>query len=154
MSTSQLLPEQVRFIDDLATLLGAWRMPANAARLYGYLQLMNEPASIEEIARDLEISRSHAHAAARILESHGNARGVASRGSRRILYVCGDDPGAPLRPQVATLEQLSELIMQRGPDVATADAATRLARLAAFHRELHQAMEFVVRPGHSTTKSS
>ncbi|MEJ5979009.1 hypothetical protein WG901_20315 [Novosphingobium sp. PS1R-30] len=145
MSTSHLSTEQTRFIDDLAGLLGAWNMPTNAARLYGYLQLMNAPVSLEEIARDLQISRSHAHTAARVLESHGNARGVPSRGSRRILYVCGEDPGAPLRPQVATLERMSQLIARRGPDVAKDEAAARLARLASFHHELHEAMGVVVR---------
>jgi len=144
MSTCQLSPEQVRFIDDLANLLSAWNMPANAARLYGYLQIMTAPVSLEEIARDLEISRSHAHTAAKVLEDHGNARGVPSRGSRRILYVCGDDPGTPLRPQVMTLGRMSELIVQRGPEVASGEAAERLARLAAFHRELQEAMERVV----------
>ncbi|MCW1431117.1 GbsR/MarR family transcriptional regulator [Novosphingobium sp. JCM 18896] len=146
MSTSQLSPEQTRFIDDLAGLLGAWSMPANAARLYGYLQIMNVPVSLEEIARDLEISRSHAHTAAKVLEDYGNARGIPSRGSRRILYVCGDDPATPLRPQVATLEKMSQLIAKRGPDIAAGEAAARLTRLAAFHHELHEAMHVVVRP--------
>lgn len=147
MSTSQLSPEQTRFIDDLASLLGAWSMPANAARLYGYLQIMNAPVSLEEIARDLEISRSHAHTAAKVLEDHGNARGVPSRGSRRILYVCGDDPATPLRPQVRTLGRMAELIAKRGGDITNGDAANRLMRLAAFHRELQEAMERVVNAG-------
>jgi DNA-binding transcriptional regulator GbsR (MarR family) len=142
--SSRLTPEQIRFIDDLASLLGAWSLSTNAARLYGYLQIMNSPVSLEDIARDLEISRSHAHTAAKMLEGHGNARGIASRGSRRILYVCGDDPGTPLRKQVATLGRMSALISNRALAVAEGEASDRLIRLASFHQKLQEAMDAVL----------
>jgi predicted DNA-binding transcriptional regulator len=145
MSSNRLSAKQIRFIDDLAGLLSAWSLSTNAARLYGYLQITNVPVSLEEIARDLEISRSHAHSAAKMLEDHGNARGVAIRGSRRILYVCGDDPGMPLQKQVMTLGRMSALIAGRALEVAEGEASIRLIRLASFHKKLQEAMEAVVR---------
>ena len=147
MSNSRLSAEQLRFIDDLAALLSAWSISTNAARLYGYLQITNAPVSLEEIARDLEISRSHAHTAAKMLEDHGNARGIATRGSRRILYVCGDDPGTPLRKQILTLGRMSALIASRALEVAEGPATDRLVRLASFHKKLQEAMEAVVGSG-------
>jgi DNA-binding transcriptional regulator GbsR (MarR family) len=147
MSTSRLSQQQRAFIDSLADLLGAWSMPVNAARLYGYLQIMNEPVGLEDIARDLEISRSHAHSAAKVLEVHGNARGVPTRGSKLVRYVCGDDPGQPLRRQVSTLGRMSELIASKSPDVSLGDAYKRLVRLAKFHRKLQESMQAVIGPG-------
>lgn len=146
MSSSQLTPAQIQFIDALADLLGTWSLTANAARLYGYLQIMNEPVSLDDIARDLEMSRSHAHTAARMLESHGNARGMTTRGSKRIVYVCGEDPGTPLKRQVTTLGDMSALISASASRVATGDAALRLARLSVFHKRLQQAMQAVIEP--------
>jgi hypothetical protein len=39
MSMSKLTPEQTRFIDTLAGLLGTWSLSPNAARLYAAPQL-------------------------------------------------------------------------------------------------------------------
>jgi len=144
MSSSHLTPEQIRFIDTLADLLGTWSLSPNAARLYGYLQLMNEPVGLDDISRDLGISRSHAHTAARMLESHGNARAMTTRGSKRIVYLCGDDPGTPLKRQVATLGSMSDLIAASVSDVADGEAALRLERLSAFHGRLQKAMQDVI----------
>jgi DNA-binding transcriptional regulator GbsR (MarR family) len=146
MSSSRLSPEQVQFIENLASLLTTWSLSPNAARLYGYLQLKNEPVSLDDIATDLEISRSHAHTAARMLETAGNARAMATRGSKRIVYVCGDDPATPLRPQAAALGKMSELIAASASHVATGEAAARLAHLGNFHARLRGAMQDVIDP--------
>ncbi len=144
LNLSNLNLEQRRFIDDLTTLLGAWSMPANAGRLYAYLHLMNEPVSLDDIARDLEISKSNACTAAKVLEAHGNARRSTERGTRRVLYVAGDDPGAPLRKQAETLGRMAQLISARKNEVTTGPAQQRLTRLAAFHEDLRAAMEAVI----------
>ncbi len=146
MSKSFLSEEHLRFIDELAALLSGWNMPNNAARLYGYLQLKNEPASLDEIARDLEISKSNAWAAARVLEQVANARRITERGSKRVSYVAGDDPGAPLRKQVELLGMMSELISSRKDKVAAGPARERMARLAMFHKDLQAAMDAVIAP--------
>ncbi len=151
MSSSQLTPEQIHFIDALAGLLGTWSLSPNAARLYGYLQIMNEPVSLDDIARDLEISRSHAHTATKMLEPYGNAKAMATRGSKRIVYVCGDDPGTPLKRQVETLGSMSDLIAASASHVATGKAASRLKRLSDFHGCLQRAMQNVIDPTSSNT---
>jgi DNA-binding transcriptional regulator GbsR (MarR family) len=140
----KLSSQQRRFIDDLAALLGTWSLPANAARLYGYLQIANQPVSLDDIARDLEISRSHAHVAARLLEGHANARRVGLRGTKRAYYVASDDPSAPLRPQVEALGRMASLIASHAHDVTAGAARDRLLHLAGFHSNLQKAMETVV----------
>lgn len=146
MSNSTLSISQQRFIENLSAQLMTWSMPSNAARLYGYLQIMSDPVSLDDISRDLEISKSNACSAAKILESHGNARRLGERGTKRVLYVAGEDPGAPLRKQTETLQRMAELIAGRDGTVATGIAQERLDRLSAFHRELQIAMESVIMP--------
>jgi predicted DNA-binding transcriptional regulator len=136
--------EQSRFIEDLAALLVAWGQPTAAARLYGYLLVRNEPASLDDIARDLEISKTNAFGAATELERQQNLRRLGERGSKRIFFVLTDDPAAPLRNQVALLGRMEALILARKDTVATGEAAVRMASLANFHERLREAMERVI----------
>jgi len=55
-------------------------------RLYGYLLLSAEPVSLDRITSDLEISKSSASVAARLLEQYTLARRHGERGSKRALY--------------------------------------------------------------------
>jgi DNA-binding transcriptional regulator GbsR (MarR family) len=144
MSNQSLTSDQLQFIDDLAQLLMPWGMPLTTARLYGYLQIRNEPASLDEIAADLQVSKSNACTAAKLLEDHGNARRMSERGTKRVLYVAGGDPGAPLRKQTELLGKMSELIDRRKGTVATGVAGDRMAHLAQFHGALKAAMESVI----------
>lgn len=128
-------------------MLSVWSMPNNAARLYGYLQLRNDPASLDEISRDLEMSRSNAFNAAKLLEAHGNAKRLGERGSKRIRFFAGDDPGLPLRPQVEMLRRMAAFISSSCQDVAEGAAADRLDRLAQFHSRMNAVMEQVILPG-------
>lgn len=150
MSNSKLSPEQDRFIDDLASLLTSWSMPSNAGRLYGYLQLMNEPVTLDDIARDLRISKSNACTAAKVLDAYGIARRLGERGTKRVLYVAGDDLGAPLRRQTESLGRMAELILTRRGSVSSGPALERMVRLATFHKALQAAMEDVIQPEQQT----
>jgi hypothetical protein len=78
------------------------------------------------------------------LEDHGNAKSIATRGSKLILYVRGENPGTPLRRQVETLGRMSDLIAKHCLEVAQGEAGIRLTRLGKFHRKLQEAMQSVV----------
>ncbi len=140
LSNANLSKPQRQFIDELAMLLVPWGMPITAARLYGYLHLQDGPVSLDEISAALEVSKSNACAAAKVLETHGNAKRQSERGSKRVLYVIGDDPGTTLRRQTELLGMMSDLIAERKDEVAEGAARKRLARLSAFHRDLRNAM--------------
>lgn len=144
MSNGNLSKQQRHFIDELAMLLLPWGMPITAARLYGYLQLQDRPVSLDDITADLEVSKSNACAAAKLLETHGNARRQGERGSKRVLYTAGDDPGTPLRRQTELLGMMSALIAERKDEVATGAARERLAHLSAFHNDLRNAMQSAI----------
>lgn len=144
LSNGVLSQEQRAFIDDLATLLMHWNIPLTAARLYGYLQLQEAPVSLDTIAAALEVSKSNVCAAAKLLETAGNVRRLNERGSKRIFYVAGEDLGTPLRRQTEMYGMMSALIAERTDEVAIGEAKERLVKLAAFHRDLQEAMEGVI----------
>jgi len=145
MSNGSLSKSQRDFIDELAMLLTAWNMPITSARLYGYLYLQDRPVSLDDITADLEVSKSNACAAAKLLETHGHARRQGERGSKRVFYVIGDDPGTTLRRQTELLGMMSELIAKRKDEVAEGAARERLSRLSAFHADLRNAMLGAIR---------
>lgn len=77
---------QVAFIEDMGQLMVGWGMPRNHGRIYAYLLLRRDPASLDDIAADLNIAKSGASVAARQLAQLGLARALGQPGSRRILY--------------------------------------------------------------------
>lgn len=144
MSKTSPDEDQRRFIDDLASLLMPWGMPHNAARLYGYLLLNDEPASLDQIAADLEVSKSNASIAARLLEQHGNARRLSERGSKRVLYAAPDNYAGPFINKSLLLGDITKLLQTRVTSVASGNAALRLGEMAQFYLSMRQAMESVI----------
>jgi DNA-binding transcriptional regulator GbsR (MarR family) len=63
-----------------------WGIPRNTGRIYAYLLLQDGPASLDQIAVDLEVAKSGASVGARQLVALGMVRAIGERGSRRVLY--------------------------------------------------------------------
>lgn len=139
-----LTDDQRRFLDEFVTLLAGWNMPANAARVYGFLLYQSEPASLDEIAEELEISKSNACKAAKLLEAAGHCRRVGERGTKRVLYVAREDFGTPFLIRTASLGALNRLMESRGARIADGKANQRIKDLAAFYASMQTAMELVV----------
>lgn len=144
LSNINLSDDQRRFLDEFAVLLAGWNMPNNAARVYGYLLLRSEPASLDEITAQLEISKSNACTAAKVLETAGHCRRVAERGSKRVLYVAREDFGTPFLLRTASLGALNRLMETRGATVADDDAIRRIKDLASFYSTMQTAMERII----------
>jgi DNA-binding transcriptional regulator GbsR (MarR family) len=136
-------PER-RFAEDMARLLTAWGVPQTAARLYGYLLLSAEPASLDDIAADLEISKSTASVAARLLEMYTLARRHGERGSRRARYEASENYEGMLREQKRSLQSLAELL-KAGRGVASGTTRDRLEVMAEFYLMIGEAMEAALR---------
>jgi DNA-binding transcriptional regulator GbsR (MarR family) len=77
---------QMTFIDDMGQLMAGWGIPRNTGRIYAYLLLQRELATLDDIAADLGIAKSGASVASRQLAQLGLARAVGQPGSRRVLY--------------------------------------------------------------------
>src|ERR1039458_3695257 len=51
---------QMTFIDDMGQLIPGWGIPRNTGRIYAYLLLQRELATLDDIAADLGIAKSGA----------------------------------------------------------------------------------------------
>jgi HTH-type transcriptional regulator, osmoprotectant uptake regulator len=130
-----------RFIEDVARLLAPWGVPQTAARLYGYLLLSAEPVSLDRIATDLEISKSSASVAARLLEQYTLARRHGERGSKRALYEASDNYEGMLTDQNRLLNALADLLRSGAGAASSKTTRDRLEEMARFYLVTRQAME-------------
>jgi DNA-binding transcriptional regulator GbsR (MarR family) len=141
MSNKRMTTTEQRFIEDAARLLMPWGVPQTAARLYGYLLLCAEPVSLDHITADLEISKSSASVAARLLEAYMLARRHGERGSKRALYAVSDSYEGMLTEQNRLLDALADLLKHGAGTVASGATRDRLDEMAEFYLAIRQAME-------------
>jgi DNA-binding transcriptional regulator GbsR (MarR family) len=141
MSNKTLNATEHRFVEDAARLLLPWGVPQTAARLYGYLLLRAEPVSLDRITSDLEISKSSASVAARLLEQYMLARRHGERGSKRALYGVSDNYEGMLTEQNRLLDALAALFRTGATTTASETTRDRLEEMAEFYLTIRQAME-------------
>jgi HTH-type transcriptional regulator, osmoprotectant uptake regulator len=140
------LPEsERRFVEAMARFLVPWGVPLTAARLYGYLLLRAEPVSLDQMAADLEVSKSSASVAARLLELYTLAHRQGQRGSRRVLYQASDNYEAMLTAQNRALETGAELLRSGAHDAVSEPVRARLEEMAEFYLVTRNAMESALR---------
>jgi DNA-binding transcriptional regulator GbsR (MarR family) len=144
-SNKGLTERDRRFIEDVARLLVPWGVPQTAARLYGYLLLSAEPVSLDRMTTDLEISKSSASVAARLLEQYTLARRHGERGSKRALYEVSDNYEGMLTQQNRLLDALADLLRAGAGATASATTRDRLDQMAEFYVVTRQAMEAALR---------
>lgn len=121
------------FVEDLARLLAPWGLPQTAARLYGHLLLTAEPLSLDCIAADLEISKSTASVAARMLEMSRLARRHGQRGTRRVLFEASDDFEGILNEQIRLTRALAKLLTSGARNTQPGPVRNRLKVMAEFN---------------------
>jgi predicted transcriptional regulator len=134
-----------RFIDDIARLLVPWGVPQTAARVYGYLLVSPAPVSLDHISRDLQVSKSSASVAARLLELYTLVRRHGVRGSRRVLYEASDNYEGMLMAQNRTLGAGAELLRTGARSARSAATRARLEEMAEFYVATLDAMESLLR---------
>jgi DNA-binding transcriptional regulator GbsR (MarR family) len=140
-SNKVLTSAERRFIDDVARLLTPWGVPQAAARLYGYLLLFPEPISLDRMTADLEMSKSTASVAARLLEKYTLARRHGQRGSKRILYEVSDNYEGMLTDQNRLLDALADLLKRGAGDATRGKTRDRMQEMAEFYATIRQSME-------------
>ncbi|MGA7313091.1 MAG: hypothetical protein WBX22_03890 [Silvibacterium sp.] len=130
-----------RFIQGMAQLLVPLGVPQTAARLYGYLLLCEEPASLDRMVADLEISKSTASVAAHLLEMYTLIRRSGQRGTRRVLFEASEDYTGMMNAQKRSLEQLAALIKEGAQSSRSKKTRERLRTMAEFYLVNRNAME-------------
>lgn len=134
-----------RFIDEVSRLLLPWGVPAAAARLYGYLLLCPRPVSLDEIIRDLGVSKSSASVAARLLERYTLAQRHREPGTKRALYTVAENYESMIQQQNKLLDALADQLGAGARVVASKAVITRLEEMAEFYRAMRGAMEDTMR---------
>jgi hypothetical protein len=111
------------------------------ARLSGYLLLSDEPVRLDRIVADLEISKSTASVAARLLEMYTLVRRSGQRGTRTVLFEVSDDFDGMLNAQKRSLGQLAALRKGGAHDTSSKKTRKRLKAMAEFYLVNRNAME-------------
>ena len=153
MSNIELSSEDELFLDDIASLMAPWGWARPVGRIYAYLLLRAEPATLDEIVTDLGISKSNASVAARTLEHCGHARRHSEPGSKRIFYAASDDHGSSFDERVTLLRRLETLFQRQSSRGLDTSVTHRLDSLASFYARMRGAMEGVIADEQTETRA-
>lgn len=133
------------FIEDIASLLIPWGMSNVTARIYGYLLVSAQAVTLDQIAEDLQVSKSSASVAARTLERNALARRSGERGSKRIFYEASDTCGTALSERIVMLGSVARLLQGRASTASSDPVRRRLDKVAGLYLLMRDAVEEAVR---------
>jgi hypothetical protein len=125
-------------MDEVASLMAPWGWSRHVARIFAYLLIREEPATLDEISAHLGISKSIASVAARELEQYGNARRHSQPGTKQILYSAPEKRYGPFPDQAAMMGMMAALLERQRP--ASPRVAERLGNVATFLRAMRDAI--------------
>ena len=139
-----LNPEARDFVEKFGLQVEREGLGRSAGRIGAYLLLQERPRSLEEIARDLQISRASVSTNARFLERTGAVERVGFPGDRRDYYRTVEDfPGAMIvvwrRRFMEALDLLERTLDELPEDEEP--GRTRVARLREFYRSMTEQLE-------------
>ena len=122
-----------------------WGLPRNTGRIYGYLLLQSEPASLARVAAELGIARSGVSVATRQLVQLGLARGTGQRGSKRLLYEALHNLDAIFAARTAMLVDLLARLRQGARVAPAGPGQRRLEEMADMVQEIYEELPALVR---------
>jgi len=128
------------FIEQVTALLGIWGVSQTPGRLFAHLLLQQQPASLDQIAADLDISKTTASDAAKLMERYGFLRRYGMPGTKRVLYGPSDSFTVFYEKEASYLERMGNVMRaqsENDPDLAS---SKRLRAMAEYYDRLAQAM--------------
>ena len=137
--------EQHDFIEDMGQLVVGWGLPRNTGRIYGYLLLHSEPASLAQVAAQVGIAPSGVSVATRQLVQLGLARGTGQRGSKRLLYEALLNLEAIIAARTPMLVDLQARLRQGARAAQAGPGRRRLEDMADMVQELQDELPALVR---------
>lgn len=154
MSNIKLSEQDEAFLDAMAMLMAPWGWPRPVGRIYAYLMLCEKPATLDEIAAALGMSKSNASVAARTLEVCGSARRHGAPGSRRIFYSIPADFSGPFIAKAELLDRQVRMFTNESARALPDTVSERFNRISEFYTDMRKAMENVIQAhAHSRTRS-
>jgi hypothetical protein len=122
-----------RFIDDFGQMYAQYGISLTFGRVFALLLISDGALSLDDLATQLETSKSAISVATRDLARVGIARRVGRPGSRRVLYEACDDMLPIFEAQFARVRQ-SLVLLERGDGLALRGRAReRLREMEALH---------------------
>ena len=109
--------------------------------MYGYLLLCAAPASLDQITVDLDISKSSASVAARLLERYTLVRRHGERGSKRALYAVSENYEGILSEEKRLLQAMADLLEAGARTAPTGAAQQRLEVMTKFYQVILEGMD-------------
>lgn len=141
----QLADSQQAFVEDMGRYMVGWGVSRSTGRIYAYLLLRTEPASLDEIATELGMAKSGVSVAARQLVQFGLARSIGERGSRRLLYEALHSVDAVLAARNAQVVDLLNRLRQGAAAAPAGPGRRRLQEMAETLQELVDELPVIVR---------
>jgi DNA-binding transcriptional regulator GbsR (MarR family) len=132
------------FIEELARLVIPMGMPPIAARMQGYIMLSPEPLTLDELVAGLEVSKSSASVAARLLERYGIVKCYTERGTKRVRYGVAERCAGFLLEQARFVGAMAELLKSAAESRPGAGVTARLQDMGAFYGRVHEALDSVL----------
>jgi DNA-binding transcriptional regulator GbsR (MarR family) len=128
-------------MDEVASLMAPWGWSRHVARIFAYLLIREQPATLDEISEHLGMAKSLASVAARELVEFGNARRQSQPGTKQLLYSAPDKRCGPFPDQATVMGTLATLVQRQHSDSDAVKA--RLGNMAQFLRAMREAMDEV-----------
>ncbi len=126
---------QLSFIEDMGQLMVGWGLPRTTGRVYAYLLLQREPASLDDIAGALGIAKSGASVTSRQLVQLGLARALGQAGSRRVLYEALDNLGSIINARTAQMRDLAATLRKGARSASGVAGRRRMEDMADWCEE-------------------
>jgi DNA-binding transcriptional regulator GbsR (MarR family) len=129
------MPKTTDFIEKFCVVAEQDGFPRIAGRLMGFLLLNEGPYTLDEMADELQISKTSASTNARLLEQYGVIEHTTRPGDRRDFYKLADDPW----------ERMFDMVkrrMQRFLSVLDETIDALPAKEKYGHRRLEEAQQF------------
>lgn len=136
ISLPPLSEAQRQFLHEIGALLMPWGIPSASAQLYGYLLLRSEPVTLDEIVSVLEMAKSSASTAARVLVGYGLAQRQGEKGTKRVRYSLGQTFSGYITAQARLLGNLGRVMEARAEAVGQGDVVQRLQYLGSFYGKM------------------
>ena len=135
---AKMTTAQHHFIDHMGQQMVAWNLPRTTGRVWAYLLMRGEPASLDDIVRDLEIAKSGASVGARQLVAFGLALSRGERGSRRVLFRAIDSMDAMFAARSESAKAVVRLFHEGARAASTPVTRGRLNEMAAAVEDVLQ----------------
>ena len=120
-------------IDDFTRAFAAYGMTLTVGRVFGLLLLSDEPIGLDDIARELSMSKSAASRTMRDLEHIGIVRRLATPGSRRIVFAVDDAADRILDSTLARIKEFRDLFSTTADKLGKGAAAKRLRGMTELY---------------------